>query len=144
MPGKRIPQYEFVRQHANLWQRAPDNRRRRFRKTIRTNTRFARAAWLDPRYNMSLFAEQHAFRSHRDSAEMTAAVTESFANDYELRASQAFLHVSAQLLAPDDWCNLADVVFPIHFPPRIEHSAGRRRFQPLHKHIELLLGHHLN
>jgi hypothetical protein len=32
---------------------------------------------------------------HRDSAEMTAAVTESFANDYEPHASQALLHVSA-------------------------------------------------
>src|SRR6267142_4946776 len=128
MPRKRVPQNEFVRQHANLQQRAPDNRRRRFRKTIRTNTRFACAAWLDTRYNVSLFVEQHAFRSHRDPAEMAAAVTESFANDYEFRASQAFLQVSSQLLAPDDWCNPADVVFLIDLPPRIEHRAGRRRF----------------
>ena len=95
MPWKRIPQNELVRQQADLQQRAPDNRRCRFRKTIRTNTRLARATWLDARYNVSLFAEQHALRSHRDSAEMTAAVTESFANDYEFRASQAFLHISA-------------------------------------------------
>jgi len=59
---------------------------------------------------------------------MAAAVTESFANDYEFRASQAFLHVSAQLLAPDDWCNSADVVFLIDLPPWIEHRAGRRSF----------------
>ena len=37
MPRKCIPQDELVRRHANLQQRAPDNRRRRLRKTIRTN-----------------------------------------------------------------------------------------------------------
>src|SRR5215216_2653291 len=104
MPRKRIPQDEVVRQYPNFQQRAPDNRRRRFRKTLRTDTRFARAAWLDGcqnlerrsptavvrdlagsalrqrRYNVCLFAEQHALRSHRDSAEMTTAITERFAD----------------------------------------------------------------
>src|SRR5439155_23682930 len=98
MPRKRIPQYEFVRQHANLQQRAPDNRRRRFRKTIRTNTRFARAAWLDARHNVSLFAEQHALRSHWDSAEMTAAITNRLADHCEFCLAETFSEISAQLV----------------------------------------------
>src|SRR3954453_20245796 len=50
--------------------------------------------------NIWLFAKQDALGSHPDSGKMTATVTEGFANDREPHGCQAFLQISAQLLAP--------------------------------------------
>jgi hypothetical protein len=41
-----------------------------------------------------LFAEQHALRSHRDSAEMPAAVTERFANDCQPCLAEPFAKIA--------------------------------------------------
>jgi hypothetical protein len=54
---------------------------------------------------------------------MTTAVTERFADDSDLCASETFLEISIQLLAPYRWRALADVVHVIDFPPGIKHSA---------------------
>jgi hypothetical protein len=75
---------------------------------------------------------------------MTAAITERFADDDDLCASQALLKISSKLLTPYHWRGSGDVVLPVDLPPRIKYGAGRRGFQELQKLIHLSAGHHLN
>ena len=102
MPREPIPQDELVWLQAKPQQRAPDNRRRGFRKTIRTFLRFACAARRDARKDLLrlnsgvlLLAEQDAFGCHGDSAEMTAAVSERFANHYESRLTKPLSKINS-------------------------------------------------
>ena len=56
---------------------------------------FARAAWLDACESDWLFAEQHALRSHRDLTEMTAAITERFADDGQPCLAEPFAKIDS-------------------------------------------------
>jgi hypothetical protein len=82
------------------------------------------SALTERRYNSSLLPKQDALRSHWDSSEMTAAITERFADDGDLCASEALSEISMQLLAPYHWGASRDIVLLIDFPPRIKHGAG--------------------
>ena len=53
------------------------------------------SALTERRYNVWLFAEERALGSHRDSAEMTAAITERFADNRESRVSESFPQIQA-------------------------------------------------
>src|ERR671930_532429 len=102
MPGEGIPQHELLRLQAKSEKRAPDNGRSRLGKTIRTFLRFARAARFDAgkdlfRFNtvISLFSEQDSLGSHRDSAEMAAAITERFADHRKFYFAESFSKISS-------------------------------------------------
>src|SRR5438445_8632883 len=102
MPRECIPQDEFIWLHAKLQQCAPHNRRGRFRKPVRTFLRSAGAARPVLEENIAglkleflTSSEQQALRGHGDSGEVTATITNRFADDCDLRASKAFLQVSA-------------------------------------------------
>src|SRR6266550_4687551 len=102
MPRERIPQNELLRRQGKLQQRAPDNCRRGFGKTIAAFLRFTRAPRSDARKNfvridsgVFLFSEQDALGGHGNSAEMTAAVPKRFANYHESRFAEPFSKISA-------------------------------------------------
>ena len=86
------------------------------------------SALIERRYNLWMSAEQQSLRSHRDSAEMTSAITNRFADQCQFFFSEPLLQISAQVFAPDRWSIWADVVLLIGLPPRIEHRAGGRSF----------------
>src|SRR5438034_11433473 len=101
MPRECIPQHELVWLYAKPQQSAPYNRCRRFGKPVWTFLRFAGA----PRINVGeeiigihadLLAspKQDPLRSHGDSAEVTTAITNGFANNHELGFAKAFLQLS--------------------------------------------------
>jgi hypothetical protein len=135
MPRKRIPQDELVWLQAKPQERDPYNGCCRFGKTVATFSWFARTARLDAGKDLLqldplifLFSEQNSFGSHRDSAEMTAAIAERFADQCEFCLAKTFSQISAQLSAPYGRRVPADVILLIDFPPRIENGAGRRPF----------------
>jgi hypothetical protein len=102
MPWECIPEDELLWTRTKLHQRAPDNRRRRFGKTIWAFLTFARAARCYVRKDflrldsvILLFTEQDSLGSHGDSAEMTAAIAERFAYNYESRLAKPLSEISA-------------------------------------------------
>src|SRR5438067_2747734 len=102
MPREDVPQNEFVWFHAKPEECAPHNRRSRLGKTVQTTCSFARAARLDAGKDVLrldavifLFPEQDALRSHRDSGEMTATISECFTDDCEFHLAQPFLQICA-------------------------------------------------
>src|SRR6266516_2879317 len=116
-------------------ERTPHNRCSRLGKPVRTFLRFARA----PRINVGekivgfqpdCFAspEQQPLRSHGDSAEVTAAITNRFADHCELCRTKPLSQIRAQLVSPYSWCVRADIILLIGFPPWIEHGTGGRFF----------------
>ena len=53
------------------------------------------SALTERRYNLWMSAEQQSLRSHRDSAEVTSAITNRFADQYQFFFSEPFLQISA-------------------------------------------------
>ena len=72
---------------------------------------------------------------------MTAAIAKRFTNNCEPRFAQPFTKISAQLFSSDTESVPANVVFLIHFPPRIEDRAGRAFFQQAQKVVDRFGGH---
>src|ERR671930_1896308 len=102
MPGEGVPQHELLRLQAKFEQRAPYDSRCRLGKTIWTLFLFARSPWLDAgknifRFNtvISLFSEQDSLGSHRDTAEMSAAITERFADHRKFYFAESFSKISS-------------------------------------------------
>src|SRR6266568_756383 len=90
MPRERIPQDELLWRDSEPQQGAPDNGGCGLGKTISTFLRFARPTRFDSRKEILSFdpgvrlsPEQNALGSHRDSAEMSAAVSKRFADHCE-------------------------------------------------------------
>ena len=140
MPRKCVPKNKFSRLDPELEQRTPHNRRCRLRKTIAAYFLFARAARHNVREKLLrsdadilVSPEQDALRGHRDPGEMSTAITERFAYDCESRFPQSIAKISPQLFSPDAECILANVVFVISLPPRIEDGARRRVLQQRQK-----------
>src|SRR6266699_2075866 len=134
MPRERIPEDELLRRQPKLQQRAPDNSCRRLRKTIPAFLRVACAPRSDSqnnafRRNASFSSKQKPFGCHRDSAEMTTAVTKRFPDDRKTRLSQPIAKICAQLFSPNARGLSANIVFLINLPPRIEDGARGRFFQ---------------
>src|SRR6266704_4738633 len=134
MPRERIPEDELLRRQPKLQQRAPDNSCRRLRNTIPAFLRVACAPRSDSqnnafRRNASFSSKQKPFGCHRDSGEMTTAVTKRFPDDRKTRLSQPIAKICAQLFSPNAWALAGDIVFLINLPPRIEDCAGGRFFQ---------------
>src|SRR6266566_2880975 len=99
MPRERIPQNKLLRSDAQPQQRAPDDRGGRLGKTIRTFPRLASPTRLDSqknvfRHDVSFSSKQNSFGCHRDSAEMTAAVTKRFPDDRKFRFAEPFSKIT--------------------------------------------------
>ena len=96
MPRECVPQDELIWLEPEPQKRAPYNSCCRFGKAIWTFLRFARALRLiERRYNVWLSAEQQSLRSHRDSAEVTSAITNRFADQCQFFFSEPLLQISA-------------------------------------------------
>src|SRR5438094_2988232 len=102
MPRECIPQDELVWLKAKPQERAPQNRCCRFGKPVRTFLRFARAPRIEAGEHIAGFQpdcfaspEQQPLRSHGDSAEVTAAITNRFSDDCKRCCSETFLQISA-------------------------------------------------
>src|SRR5438046_208825 len=115
MPRERIPQNKLLRSDAQSQQRAPDNRRRGFGKTIRTFPRLASPTRLDSqknvfRHDVSFSSKQNSLGSHRDSAEMTAAVTKRFPDHRKLPFAEPFSKIPTYLFPANTGRIPADIV----------------------------------
>src|SRR5437016_11159079 len=102
MPRERIPQHELVWLEAKLQKRNPYNGCCRFGKTVRTFFRFARAPRLNAgeeivgvHRDLITSSEQNSLRSHWDSAEVTASITDRFADQCELCFCKTSLQIRA-------------------------------------------------